>query len=164
MSIDVYVSTQDIDSISIEDTVELTLRRRTGDIEFHGIVVQIDSTAVVRLSALGVEERKVKVRIEPQLPDDVEIGLGHALDVTFSIFREEGRIVVPRTAVFIDNGQDMVWAVRGGDSGRIESLPVVTGIELRSEIIIESGLEEGDYVIIDANNPDLKVGKRVTNG
>ena len=164
LSIDVYVSTQDIDSIEIGEIVGLTLRRRSGDIAFQGIVAEVDSTAVVRLSALGVEERKVKVGIQPQLPDDLELGLGHAVDVTFHIFKEEDRFIVPRMAIFRDNGQEMVWAVRGSDSGVVEAIAVVTGMELRTDIIIESGLEEGDHVVSDANNPDLRNGRKVKPG
>jgi len=163
MAINVYVSTQDIGSIRAGDAVGLTLRRRMEDAEFTGVVTEIDSAAVVRLTALGVEERKVSVKVEPQIPEGVEMVLGHALDVTFFVFREESRIIVPRTAVFRENGQDMVWAVRGGDAGKVEPVPVVTGLELRTEVIIVSGLDEGDYVVFDANNPDIKAGVRVNN-
>ena len=161
MAIEVYVSTQDIGSIIIGDVVGLVQRRRSGDLEFTGRVIEIDSTAVVRLSALGVEERKVKLWIEPEFPENQEAGLGHGLDVIFYIFREEDKIVVPKTAVFQDGEQDMVWAVRGGDSGFVEVIPIVVGMELRTEIIVESGLNEGDYVISDANNPSMRVGRRV---
>ncbi|MCL2421268.1 MAG: HlyD family efflux transporter periplasmic adaptor subunit [Defluviitaleaceae bacterium] len=163
LSIEVYVSTQDISSIQVGDTVGLTLRQRIEDVEFFGRVADIDSTAVVRFTALGVEERKVNVRIEPILPAEIQLGIGYAVDATFTVFREENRITVPRTALFQDNGQDMVWVVRGGDSGTVNAVPVVTGMELRTDTVIESGLNEGDFVINDANNQDLGNGVRVTN-
>ena len=188
VTVNVYVSTQDIGSIWIGDSVGLTIRQRLEDIEFAGDIVGIDSTAVVRLTALGVEERKVNVRIEPRQPEreiggqsvfepgldyNTEqrpmpeqpgfLGIGLAVDVTFYVFREENRIIVPRTAVFRDGGQYMVWAVRGSDSGTVEAVPVVTGLELRTDIIIESGLNEGDFVVNDANNADLRSGARVIN-
>jgi len=164
MSIDVYVSTQDIGSINIGDEVVLTLRQRVGDVDFSGVVAEIETTAEVRLSALGVEERKVRVRVEPiDIPPDAGIGFGHAFDVTFCLFREENRILVPRTAVFKVNGQDTVWGVRGGSSGGVEAIPVETGMELRTLIIIETGLNQGDYVVNDANNSGLKAGVKVIN-
>ncbi|MCL2399946.1 MAG: HlyD family efflux transporter periplasmic adaptor subunit [Defluviitaleaceae bacterium] len=169
LTIDVYVSTQDVSSIQVGDTVNLTLRQRIGDIEFYGRIIDIDNTAVVRLTALGIEERKVKVQVEPDIPSEVQLGIGHAVDVTFYVFREEGRLTVPRTAVFRDGGQEKVWAVQADQSGsrdgsgQVQSIPVVTGIELRTDIIIESGLAEGDFVINDANNQDLREGVRVTN-
>ena len=163
MSIDVYVSTQDVNTIQAGSTVGLTIRQRLDDIEFYGRITEIDSTAVVRLTALGVEERKVNVQVEPVIPEGVQIGIGHALDVTFYIFREENRLTVPRTAIFRDNGRDMVWAVRGGSEGPVEAVNVVLGRELRTETIIESGLNPGDFVVNDANNQDIREGVRVTN-
>jgi len=163
MSVETYVSTQDISSIHVGDTVGLTLRQRLGDIEFDGRVTEIDSTAVVRFTALGVEERKVSVRIEPNLPAGVQLGIGYAVDATFYVFREEDQIIVPRTALFKDNGADMIWVVRGSDSGQVHAAPVVTGMELRTETIVESGLNVGDFVINDANNQNISEGVRVIN-
>ena len=162
LSVDVYVSTQDIGSIALGDTVGLTLRQRLEDIDFTGRITHIDNSAVVRLTALGIEERKVKVRIEPDSPPQ-NIGLGHALDVTFTVFREEGQIVVPRTAVFRANGNDMVWVIRGGSEGTVETAQVELGRELRTDVIILNGLNENDYVVNDANNADLSIGTRVVN-
>ena len=164
LAIDVYVSTQDVASIELGDVVSLTLRRRTGDAHFSGRVVEIDSAAVVRFTALGVEERKVSVRIEPDIPADVQLGVGYAVDASFYVFREENRITVPRTAIFRVDGQDMVW-LAGGQSGNGEAraVPVTTGLELRTDIIIESGLSAGDFIINDANNQDLSEGRRVVN-
>jgi len=161
LSVEAYVSTQDIGSINIGDTVGLTLRQRVGDINFTGRITEIDSAAVVRFTALGVEERKVSVRIEPNIPPGTPMGIGYALDVTFYIFREEGRIIVPRTAIFRDEGVEMVWAVLDGNT--VEAVIVETGIELRTDVIIERGLGLGDLVVNDANNPDLSDGVRVTN-
>ena len=161
MSVDVYVSTQDIGSINVGDIVGLTLRQRFEDVEFTGNIVNIGSTAVVRHTVLGVEERKVNVEIEPHIPQGVNIGVGHALDVTFNVFREENQIIVPRTAVFHADSQDMVWAVRGGNRGRVEAVSVETGRELRADVIILSGLREGDFVVNNANNADISQGTRV---
>ena len=169
LTIDVYVSTQDVSSIQIGDTVGLTLRQRVGDVEFYGRITDIDNTAIVRLTALGIEERKVKVQIEPDIPAEVQLGLGHAVDVTFYVFREENRLTVPRTAVFRYDSQEKVWVVlgdpagNGNGDGQVQLVPVVTGMELRTDIIIESGLAVGDFVVNDANNQDLREGVRVTN-
>ena len=164
LEINVYVSTQDVSSINEGDRVMLTFRQRTRDIEFYGIVSDVDSTAVVRFTALGVEERKVNVTIEPGIPDGVDLGIGFAVDATFFVFREENRLVVPRTAVFRADGADMVWVVIGRDgTGVVQSVPVVTGLELRTDIVIESGLSPGDFVINDANNQDLRNGARVVS-
>ena len=160
MYVDVYVSTQDTSTIQVGDTVRMTLRQRTDDIEFEGRIVEIGSTAVVRLSALGIEERKVSVTIQPHLPADLNLGIGYAVDVSFYVYREENQLLVPRTALFRDNGQYMVWRVQNGEA---QAIPVETGTNLRTETVILSGLVPGDFVVNDANNQDLRDGARLTN-
>ena len=158
LDIDVYVSTQDIGTIAVGNTVGITFRQRTGDAIFGGTVVDIDNSAVVRFTALGVEERKVRVRVGIEQPEGLQLGAGYGVDVTFYVFREEGQITVPRTAVFRAGGVDMVWVVQGGVA---ETRQVETGLELRTDVIIESGLAAGELVVNDANNQDLREGTRV---
>ncbi|MCL1878858.1 MAG: efflux RND transporter periplasmic adaptor subunit [Defluviitaleaceae bacterium] len=158
--IEVYVSTQDVSSLAVGDSVGLTLRQRAGDVYFPGNITEIGESAVVRFTALGVEERKVSVQISPDAPDGVNFGIGYGMDVTFYIYREENMITVPRTAIFRQNATDMVWVVSGSD-GTAEARAVETGKELRTETVIISGLSEGDFVINDANNRDITQGTRV---
>jgi len=159
--IEVYVSTQDISTINVGDTVGITLRQRVNDINFYGTVAEVGDTAEVRFTALGVEERKVGVRIAPEIPQDVRMGIGYGVDVTFYVFREADRLTVPRTALFREDGTYKVWVVRGANEGAVEAQVVQTGMELRTETIILGGLNEGDFVVNDANNRDLSDGVRV---
>ena len=161
-TVEVYVSTKDVDSIRPGDAVELTLKRREGDVVFSGEVMDIGTMAEIRLSKLGVEERKVKVQIDPhtrQIPG-VSFGVGFEVDVKFFIYREQGKFSVPKTALYKDNERDMLWVVSGGT---LEAIEVITGMELRTETVVESGLSEGDFVVTDANNRSLRSGLRVRN-
>lgn len=161
-TVEVYVSTKDVDSIRLGDIVELTLKRREGDVVFTGEVENIGATAVSMLSALGVEERKIKVQINPHTEqlDDASFGVGYEADVKFFVYREDNKLAVPKTALYKDNGKDMLWVVREGIA---EAIEVTVGIELRTETVIEYGLQEGDFVVTDANNRALKNGVRVRN-
>jgi HlyD family secretion protein len=156
MCIEAYVSTQDVGSIREGDEVRLTLRQRTGDVDFNGTVVEIGDTAVVRFTALGVEERKVSVRISPEISE--EIGIGFGVDVTFYVYRRENAVTVPRTAIFRENGRDMIWVA---EDGIAQAREIETGLELRTETIIERGLRIGEFIINDANNRDISNGTRV---
>jgi len=158
--VEVYVSTQDIGSINLGDIVGLTFRQRMGDAHFYGTVVEIGDSAVVQFTALGVEERKVNVRVAPDIPDGVNLGVGYGVDVTFFVFRQENVITVPRTALFRDDGVYMVWVV-DGEEGAVESVIVHVGMELRMDTVITHGLGVGDFVVNDANNGDLRNGVRV---
>jgi len=155
--VEVYVLTSDVSDIYAGQRVDLIMRRRGGDAEYGGSVREIDGEAVVRLSALGVEERRVKVIIDPD-PGADELRKGYDADVRFVVFREEGRLTAPKTAFFSADGRDMVWTVRNGKACIAE---VVKGRELRTEYIVESGLSAGDLVITDANNLSLREGVNV---
>ncbi|MCL2699644.1 MAG: HlyD family secretion protein [Defluviitaleaceae bacterium] len=161
--IEVFISTNDVDSVRPGDEVELTLKRREDDVVFTGEVKDIGATAEIRLSTLGVEERKVRVWIEPHIGswmlENVSFGVGFEADVRFFVYRADNKFAVPRTALFKDNGKDMLWVVRGG---RAEAIEVKTGMALRTETVIEAGLAEGDFVVTDANNRNLRNGVRVT--
>jgi HlyD family secretion protein len=160
--VEVFVSTQDVYSISIGDTVELTLRQRGQDIVYPGTVVGIGDTAEVRYSALGVEERKVKITIEPDLRgfNETVLGDGFALDVKFILYEAPNKLIIPKTALFKDGGEDKVWVVRGGAT---HTVAVQTGMELRTEVVVEGGLNEGDFVVSDANNKDLREGIKIAH-
>ena len=159
-AIEVFISTQDVGGVNVGDTVALTLKRREGDVEFTGRVDHVDVNAEIKLSPLGLEERRIKVKISPDLSgmDGVAFGIGYDADVRFILYSEENKLTVPKTSLFKDGGRDMIWVVR---AGRILAAEVVTGMELRTETVIESGLEEGDAVVTDANNAALKNGLRV---
>jgi len=158
--IEVFVSTQDINSISTGDIVDLVLNRREGEIRFTGRISQIESTAEIRLSALGVEERKVKVQIAPDITgaQGVELGNGFDVGVRFILFREENKLAVPRTALFKDGDSDKIWVVRDGAAHMID---VTLGMELRTETVVEAGLVAGEVIVTDANNTALKNGVAV---
>lgn len=153
--IETYVSTKDIEGVKIGNKVELTAKRRDEDVVFSGTVDEIADSAEVKISPLGIEERKIKVRIKPDRDD---INIGYDLDVKFVFYREEDKIMVPKTAVFEEEGLDYVWAV---EDGRLMKKEVKKGLELRTDRVIEEGLLENDKVIKDPNEKGLKNGMKV---
>lgn len=153
--VEVYAPLREIDNVKTGDPVELILDKRLGEETLRGTVVLVESKAQERLSALGVAESKVRVLVRP---DDGGLLIGHEMDVKFSVYEQPGAIVIPKTALFSDNGTDYVWAVV---DGRAELRAVTKGVETREGYIIDSGLGEEEAVVTDANNDQLKPGKRV---
>jgi len=155
--IEVFVSTMDIDNIREGDTVELTLRRQLGDVTYSGYVVRIYDGAEVRVSSLGVEERRVRVLVAPS-DTTVSFRPGFDVDVRFNTYFAENQVLVPKTAVFSYGGQDVVFVL---ESGRAVIRPVTLGVELRADHVIDAGLSHGEIVIRDANTTGLSAGTRV---
>ena len=156
--VEVYVSTREIDGVHKGDAVELLIDKRLGTESIPGTVVLVEDKAEVKYSALGVEERKVRVLIQPQ---GGGLLIGHEMDVRFTVYTQEDALVVPKTAVFQQDGGDCVWVIRDGAA---QVQPVTKGVETREGYVVEEGLLPGDQVVRDANNSGLSEGKRATGG
>jgi len=155
--IEVFVSTTNITDISVGDNVDLIFIRQGGDVVYSGTVHSINNRAEAMVSILGVEERRVEVLIEPDILSD-SFRSGFDVDVRFVTYSAEDRIVVPRTAVFEENGQSMLYVV---ENGTAVARLVLLGTQLRTEVVVISGLNVGDVVIRNARQDGLAAGGRV---
>jgi len=157
--VETRVLTRDVHQITEGMPVQLTFKLRDQDIEFPGQVVDIAPYAEEAYSPLGLAEERVKVTIAPQFPAEVEIKPGYKVDVEFITQVIPGALVVPKTVLFSDGGEDALFVV---EEGRAQVRRVTTGPETRREIVITSGLEEGDLVILDPWQSGLAEGVRVS--
>jgi len=156
--VETYVSVRDIEAVRPGNKVDLVLEGRRTNQGISGTVLFIENQAVVKLSALGTEERKVKVNIVPSEQDILKDG--YELDVNFYYYQEENKLTVPKAALFRENDLDMVWVVM---DGKAQKAQVRKGMELRTEFVIEDGLGENAVVIADANVSGLKDGVRISS-
>jgi HlyD family secretion protein len=151
----VYVSTNDINSVTVGKEVDVILKRREGDVAYRGTVAKIDDKAEVRVSTLGVEERKVRVYVEPQEAAEL-FKIGYDAEVRFLVYRKENTLVLPKTALFKDGATERVWEIA---DGVLKKTNVVKGVELSNDVIVESGgLTPGSLVVTDANASELAEG------
>ena len=151
-----YVSTNDINSVSVGKDVDLILNRREGDETYKGKIVKVDNKAEVRVSSLGVEERKIKVYIQPVERPELFLN-GYDTDVKFLVAREDNALVLPKTAVFKDGNVSRVWKIA---DGVLQKADVTKGMELSNDVVIKSGLAAGDVVVSDASISELQVGAK----
>ncbi len=155
--IETYVSTSDVYLIEVGDEVKISMDKRNGEEEFYGRIDHIGESAVDVISSLGVNEKKVKVKIKT----DNKTVLGYSYDVSFYIVNEDDKIVVKSTAIFEENDKKFVLVI---ENGKIKKREVVLGEKLFGETIIESGLEVGDKIVNDASDDNVKIGiKAVIN-
>lgn len=156
--VEAYILTADIRSISAGMTVDLVLDGKGEDIIYQGTVIKIAPSAVERISALGLEEQRVKVTVELNESSDIEIFPGYRLDVEFTIDKRENVLTVPRTALFPYEAGEAVWIVK---DGRAEVQSVETGFDNNRHVVIIDGLNEGDVVILNPQLDGLKEGKKI---
>lgn len=148
--VEVYVSIKDVDSVQLGQAVEMTLKGRIEDQKIEGTVVKIAEKAESKLSSLGTPEYKVKVSLSY---NSELLKEGYNVDCKFIYYRENNKIVLPKSAIWEDS--DDIYKVYVKRDATFEAITVQKGIELRDGIVIEKGLEVGDEVAKDCE--DIKV-------
>jgi len=157
--VEVYVLAEDIRSVNIGMDVDLIISGRGEDVTYEGTVRRIAPSATRKISALGLEEQRVKVSVELEGSIGTRFFPGLSLDVEFTTDRRDNVLVVSRTALFPYNQGDAVWVIR---DGRARVQPVETGFTNNRDVVIIEGLHEGDLVILQPRLDGLSDGKRVS--
>ena len=139
------------------------IERWGGDGVLEGRVRLVEPAAFTKVSALGVEEQRVRVLIDLVSPAQRWASLGDGFRVGVRIVtRSLPKVLkVPVSAVFPrPEGGDAVFVVEGG---RARLVPVQLGARNGQEAWIESGLAAGVQVIVyppPATRDGLRVAPR----
>lgn len=157
--VEVFILTSHMPSIQIDMPVKLVQDRKDGEVVFPGTIKKIAPSAVETVSALGLTEQRVKVTIQPDIPEGVNLLPGFNLDVEFTLDQRDNVLVVPKSALFPYNNGNAIWIVR---DGKAAVQPVTTGFEHNRDVVIDSGLNLGDLVILNPQLDGLKEGKKIS--
>lgn len=154
--LEVEVEVLSTDAVKIVPGARVIIEHWGGEQPLAGKVRRIEPAGFTKVSALGVEEQRVLVRVDFDGPPAARAGLGDAFRVEARIVTWEGAEVlkVPVGALF---RPDEGWAVFVVQSGRAVLRPVEVGHRNPLEAEVRAGLAPGDEVII---NP----GDRLENG
>jgi HlyD family secretion protein len=114
-------------------------------------VRRIDPAAFTRVSALGIEEQRVRLRLELLDPPEVWQGLGDRfrVHVRIGIWSAPQVLQVPVSALF---RQGDAWAVFQELNGRALLTEVALGQITGSSAEVLSGLTEGALVVTYPGN------------
>ncbi len=121
----------------------------------QGRVVEVAPEAIVRVSSLGVEQRRVPVKII--LEEIRELRPGFNVDARIITGEKSKTLFVPETAVFSENGKNFVFVV---EKGRLAKRMVTEGLKNSEFIEITAGLQEGEEVVKEPDNK-LEEGLKV---
>jgi HlyD family secretion protein len=118
-----------------------------GGREVRGRVTRVDPAGFLKVSALGIEEQRVRVTID--FVDDREAWarLGHDYRVTVhvTVWKSEGTLTVPAGALFRKGDSWAVFAVR---DGRARTALVEIGHRNSRVAELLSGLAAGERVVL----------------
>jgi HlyD family secretion protein len=134
------------DALQMPHGTRVLLERWGGPGVLEGRVRMVEPSAFTKVSALGVEEQRVIVRIDITSPRETWRQLGDGFRVNVRVVVEEAHdaLRVPVSAVFPLAGKMAVFAV-DGNRARVRAVEV--GSRNGVDTWIKSGLTEGEQVI-----------------
>ena len=127
-----------------------------GDQPLQARVRLVEPWGFTKVSALGVEEKRVNV-IADFVDPPTSLGDGFRVEARIIIWKGEGILKIPASALFrVGQG----WAVFVHQDGRARRREVGVGRQGAFEVEIQKGLKEGEEVIIHPSN-QIKEGLRI---
>jgi HlyD family secretion protein len=147
------------DALAARPGSRVAIERWGGPGTLEGRVRSVEPAAFTKVSALGVEEQRVRVLIELTSPAAQWQALGDGFRVSVRIvtLAQDNAVQVPVSAVFplpaekaggANAATAPRFAVFVADDGRARQVPVVLGARNGSAAWVQSGLAAGQQVII----------------
>ncbi|MBU1188964.1 MAG: HlyD family efflux transporter periplasmic adaptor subunit [Gammaproteobacteria bacterium] len=152
-SLEVVVEVLSDDAVRLQPGMPVQLHRWGGAEPLAGVVSVVEPGGFTKVSALGVEEQRVRVIVDIVSPYALWQGLGDAYRVaaTFVLWQQDDVLQVPNGAVFRHADG---WAVFRVEQQRARLRPVEIGRRGEQQVQITAGVESGDVVI---NHPDREI-------
>jgi HlyD family secretion protein len=118
-----------------------------GESTLHGRVRLVEPAGFTKISALGVEEQRVNVLIDFDVPPQgtQRLGDGYQVETRIIVWERAGILKVPTSALFRAGETWRVFTVRDDAAAAVE-VEIGQRSALEAELI--SGLAEGDQVIV----------------
>jgi len=135
------------DAVRIAPGGRVLLERWGGEAPLEGVVRTVEPTGFTKVSALGVEEQRVRVIADLASPPESwqRLGDGYRVEAKFIVWSSEDTLTVPSSALF---RRDDGWAAFVVEGGRAREKLVTPGhgSGLLTEVV--AGLEEGATVVV----------------
>lgn len=144
--LEVEVELLSADAVRVVERARAFVERWGGEGVLEATVRRIEPAAFTRVSALGIEEQRVRVKLDLLAPAAARAGLGdrYRVFVRIVLWEGEGVLQVPVSALF---RQDGGWAVYRIADGRAVATPVTIGQRTTEAAEVMAGLAEGDRVV-----------------
>ncbi len=135
------------DAVQVPRGARALVERWGGDGVLDARLRRIDPAAFTRVSALGIQEQRVRLRLDLLSPPEARPGLGEGfrVHVRLIIWEADALLRVPQAALFrhADN-----WAVFVEDAGTARLQPVTIGRQAGGMAEVIEGLAEGALVVL----------------
>ncbi len=142
-------------NIKLGDQVEITDRSQEKK-KITGKVVDIAPSAVAVTSSLGVNQKRVAIKIEPSEQLN-QLKHGYEVDIKVIIEKSSNAVLVPLSSIFEYKDKDCVFVV---DNEKAVLRNVIKGIQNEEFVEIKDGLKEGE-IVLSAPDNNVKEGMRI---
>jgi HlyD family secretion protein len=155
--IEIEVEALSTDAVKLKPGMRARVLRWGGERELAATVIRVEPGGYTKISALGVEEQRVKVILDLASPraEWTTLGDGFRVEVEFVLWESPQTLQVPSSALFRSGDR---WAVYLVDGGRARRAAVEIGARGGLATQVLSGLTAGQQVIL---HPDDKVADDV---
>ena len=145
-ALEVVVDVLSRDAVRIRPGAAATIEAWGGE-PLQATVRRIEPTGFTKVSALGVEEQRVNVVLDPVPPLDgwARLGHGYRLEARITVFEAADAVRVPLSALFRDGQRWAVFAVED-DRARLRHLEI--GARDRTTAMVTDGLAPGEQVVL----------------
>lgn len=149
--LEIEVDLLSADAVRVEPGARAEIERWGGEGVLEARVRRIDPAAFTRISALGIEEQRVRVRLEFVSPPEARVGLGDRfrVHVRIAIWSQPEVLQVPVSALF---RQGEVWAAFQEVNGHAVLSEVTVGQMTGTTAELLGGLTEGERVVAYPGN------------
>ena len=135
------------DAVRVPEAARALIEGWGGEAVLEARLRRVEPAAFTRVSALGIEEQRVRLRFDLLSPRAERSGLGEGFRVRARVILWHGESVlqVPRAALFREAGD---WAVFVNEAGRAQRRVVGIGRQSADMAEVIDGLEEGAEVVL----------------
>jgi len=150
------------DAVAVAPGAEVEIVEWGGETPLRGRVSLVERAGFTKISALGVEEQRVRVRVDfiDPMPSGRELGDRYRVEARIVTWRGDDVLQIPTGALFRRGGDWMTFVVEGGKA-RLQKVEIDHNNGIAAEV--RSGLAEGATVVIhppDSVSDGAKVADR----
>ena len=154
--IEVVIDVLSSDAVKVAPGMKVQVEEWGGGEALSGVVRTVEPAAFTKISALGIEEKRVNIIVDLEEPE-IKLGDNYRVQAKIILWRGDDIRQVPVSSIFRGDQGWNVFVIRNGKAAR---QPVAIGKRGTYYAEILDGLEEGDVVVIHPTN-DLEDGMRV---
>lgn len=145
--LEIVVDLLSSDAVKVGPGTRVRIEQWGGKKELNGVVRLVEPSAFLKISALGVEEQRVNVIVDFELPNENlgHIGDGYRVEAKMVTDRNENALKVKTSALFREQNR---WAVFVLNDESVKLAFVEIGKRNDQEAEVLKGLEEGQVVVL----------------